>query len=107
MTTTILQAAVGAGKTEAALRELLNTLQPADKSFPKIWVLLATRRQEYDFRRRLVDLLPEQAVFFNTDFFNFYELNVQLLNLASQAPRRINEDARMGLLRLVIRELLA
>jgi ATP-dependent helicase/nuclease subunit B len=102
MPTTILQATVGAGKTEAALNRLSECLS---QPFAKAWVLLATKRQEVAFRQRLIDLNDGRAVYFNAEFFNFYELNARLLNLAGQPPRRINEPARLGLLRKILGDL--
>lgn len=102
MATTVLQATVGAGKTEAALQRLSAVIADPAKPFAKVWVLLATRRQEVDFRQRLIDLQDGRAVYFNAEFFNFYDLNARLLNIAGQPPRRVTEAARQGLLRQVL-----
>lgn len=102
MTTTLLQAAVGAGKTEAALERLTAVVNDTSRPFARIWVLLATRRQEVAFRQRLTDLKGERVVYFNTEFFNFYTLNARVLNLAGEPQRLINASARTGLLRKVI-----
>jgi ATP-dependent helicase/nuclease subunit B len=102
MPTIILQATVGAGKTEAALNRLSECLS---QPFAKAWVLLATKRQEVAFRQRLIDMNPARSVYFNAEFFNFYELNARLLNLAGKPPRRINESARLGLLRKILGDL--
>lgn len=107
MATTLLQAPVGAGKTEIALQTLLSTVNNPPHPFVKIWMLFATKRQEAAFRQRLTEPSPQRQVFFNVEFFNFYELNARLLNLAGRPPRRIHEAARAGILRLVIDELLA
>src|SRR5690606_12808784 len=105
MPTTILQAAVGAGKTEAALARLSQVISDSNRPFAKAWVLLATKRQEVAFRQRLIDLQDGRAIYFNAEFFNFYDLNARILNLAGQPPRRINESARLGLLRKILYDL--
>lgn len=105
MPTTILQATVGAGKTEAALARLSQLISDPQTPFAKAWILLATKRQEVAFRQRLIDLQDGRAVYFNAEFFNFYELNARILNLAGQPPRRINEPARLGLLRKILYDL--
>lgn len=104
MPTTILQSSVGAGKTEAALQRLTHTINDPSRPFAQAWVLLATKRQEVAFRQRMVDLQNERSVYFNAEFFNFYELNNRLLNLAGQPPRRMSESSRIGLLRHLIRQ---
>ena len=105
MPTTLLKAAVGAGKTEAALSRLTDSICNPGRPFAKAWVLLASRRQELAFRQRLIDWRPDtRQVYFNAEFFNFYELNARLLNLAGQPARRINEAAALGLLRHVVFE---
>lgn len=107
MPTTILQATVGAGKTEAALARLSQIISDPQRPFARVWVLLATKRQEVAFRQRLIDLQDGRIVYFNAEFFNFYELNARLLNIAGKPPRRINEPARLGLLRKVLYDLSA
>ncbi|QPC81769.1 exodeoxyribonuclease V subunit gamma [Phototrophicus methaneseepsis] len=104
MTTTVLQAQVGAGKTALALRQLLAVMQAQSQRLPRIWVLLATKRQEFAFRERMLAELAttDPIAFFNVEFFNFYELNNRLLNLAGEPPRKINEAARLGILRQVL-----
>lgn len=106
MATTVLQAMVGAGKTEEALKYLSRTLNNPDKPFARVWVLLATKRQEVSFRQRLSELQDGRAVYFNAEFFNFYELNARILNLAVNPQRRITETARIGLLRKILRDML-
>jgi ATP-dependent helicase/nuclease subunit B len=105
MTITLLQAPVGAGKTEAALNQIAQLLAPGQKPFARVWVLLATRRQEVAFRQRLVHLLKDQPSLFNIEFFNFYDLYRRLLNIAGQPQRGLKETGRRGLLRYVIRGL--
>lgn len=107
MTTTVHLAPVGAGKTEFALRQLLDFVHHPHQPFLKTWVLLATRRQEVGFRQRLVDLQNAQLpVFFNVEFFNFYELNSRLLNIAGQPPRKVQNSAQIGILRLIINQMM-
>ena len=105
MSTLVRIAPVGAGKTEAALNRLLTTIRDSEKPFAKAWVLLATKRQEVAFRQRLTELGRNQTVYFNIEFFNFYELNQRLLNLAGKPPRRIHQAARLGILRMLLDEL--
>ncbi|MDQ7027490.1 MAG: PD-(D/E)XK nuclease family protein [Anaerolineae bacterium] len=105
MPTTILQATVGAGKTEAALERLSSLLHDRQRPFAKAWILLATKRQEVGFRQRLVDL-KEHVVYFNAEFFNFYEVNARILNLAGIPQRRIQESARFALIRKILQDML-
>lgn len=104
MPTTILQSTVGAGKTEAALQRLTQTINDPHTPLARAWVLLATKRQEVAFRQRMVDLQDARSVYFNAEFFNFYELNSRLLHLAGPPPRRLNEASRVGLLRHIIQQ---
>ncbi len=106
MTTTIHLASVGAGKTETALQFLIDTLHDSEKPFPRVWVLLATKRQEVGFRQRLVDLAEEHRVHFNVEFFNFYELNTRLLNIQGKPLKRIQQSSRMGILRMILAQML-
>src|SRR5690606_22073707 len=73
--------------------------------FARVWVLLATRRQEDAFRERLTRRSQEQQVYFNVEFFNFYTLYDRLLDMAGVPPRHLNDTARFGLLRAVLRDL--
>jgi ATP-dependent helicase/nuclease subunit B len=102
MPTIVHLAPVGAGKTEFALHRLLEFVHHADKPFLKTWILLATRRQEVGFRQRLVELQSESPVFFNVEFFNFYELNARLLNIAGRPPRKVQNSARVSILRTIV-----
>lgn len=106
MPTTVLQATVGAGKTEAALERLSALLHNRKRPFAKAWLLLATKRQEVAFRQRLADLKGDYAVYFNAEFFNFYELNARILNLAGNPQRQIQEPARFGLIRKILLDML-
>lgn len=103
MPTNILLAAVGAGKTEIVLEQL--TRVTSAQPFARVWVLLATRRQEDAFRERLTRRSQEQQVYFNVEFFNFYTLYDRLLDMAGVPPRHLNDTARFGLLRAVLRDL--
>lgn len=101
MATTILLAPVGAGKTERVLASLVETLD--EQPFAKVWVLLATKRQEDHFRQRLVE--TQRQVFFNVEFYNFYELYQRLLDMAGNPQRQLTDSARTVLLRAIITEL--
>jgi ATP-dependent helicase/nuclease subunit B len=107
MPTTVLQAAVGAGKTEAALQRLIDCLAQTRSAdpFPKAWVLLATKRQEIAFRQRLLEQQTAKKLFFNVEFFNFYQLNTRILNITHVPIRRIHEPARLGLVRTIAEQL--
>ena len=105
MPTTVHLAPVGAGKTEFALNQLLKYVHHHEKQFLKTWILLATRRQEVGFRQRLVELQTQSPVFFNVEFFNFYELNARLLNIAGKPPRKIESSARVSILRTIVAEM--
>ena len=74
---------------------------------PKVWVLLATRRQALDFRQRLIEADGAASVYFNIEFFNFYSLNARLLKIAGAPVRRLNNLARQALLRRLLAEMLA
>lgn len=99
----IVRAPVGNGKTERALKTL--TAATHGHSFARVWVLLATRRQEDAFRQRLIDL-PDgpQKTYFNVEFFDFYQLYRYLLNLAAQPSRELSDAARYAIMRAVILE---
>jgi hypothetical protein len=56
---------VGAGKTETALNALTEVLQR--QRFARVWVLLATRRQQDAFRQRLIELDDGRNLYFNVD----------------------------------------
>src|SRR5690349_1891686 len=93
-------APVGAGKTETALNALTAVLQK--QRFARVWVLLATRRQEDAFRQRLIELHDGRNLYFNVEFFDFYGLYRRLLNIVQQPARGLADAARFGLLRQVI-----
>ncbi len=107
VTTELLLAPAGAGKTHAALRRLI--AQQQAKVFARIWVLLASSRQEDAFRQRLLDL-GGGSIYFNIEFFGFYDLYAHLLNLAQEPPRRLHDVAqrdtgRYSLLRALAEQL--
>ncbi len=99
----IVVGAVGAGKTQKALHLITETAR--EKRFARIWVLLATRRQEQDFRQRLIESTDGEKFYFNIEFFNFYDLYQRLLNLSQTPAWRISAASRYGLLRNVINTL--
>jgi ATP-dependent helicase/nuclease subunit B len=70
-------------------------------------VLLATKRQEDAFRQRLVDWNPARHVYFNVEFFNFYDLYAHILDEAGQSSRELDDAGRFGLLRTVLNDLKA
>jgi len=100
MSTHILHAPVGGGKTEYVLNQITRTLNT--QPFARIWVALATKRQEDAFRQRLIDWDTGKRAFFNVEFFNFYELYTFLLDMAGNPQRQLNEAARFALLKSVI-----
>ncbi|MDX1992645.1 MAG: PD-(D/E)XK nuclease family protein [bacterium] len=99
----IVLAPVGAGKTEIALRQLVETLD--ERPFARVWALLASKRQEDAFRQRLVEYRADRKIYFNVEFFNFYELYRRLLDGVGQPQRLLNDTARYGVLRTVVDEL--
>ncbi len=70
MPTNVLLAPVGAGKTEIALTRMVRAV--SDRPLARVWVLLATKRQEDGFRQRLAEWDASRTVYFNVEFFNFY-----------------------------------
>jgi len=103
MSARIVLAPVGAGKTEVALTQLISTLEA--QPFARVWVLLASKRQEDAFRHRLIEWNPARKIYFNVEFFNFYDLYQRLLDGAGQPPRHLTDTARYGVLRRVIDDL--
>ena len=98
MATTILLAPVGAGKTAEALARLRQAR--AVNPVARVWVLVAGARREVDCRDRL--MAGPEPLFFNVEFFSFYQLYHRLLNMAHKPPRRLDQTARYGLLRAVL-----
>lgn len=103
MTARIVLAPIGADKTDIALRRLTDILE--GKPLARVWVLLPTKRQEDAFRQRLAEWDDDRRIYFNIEFFNFYELYERLLDMAGWPVRALSDAARAGLLRGVIRDL--
>ncbi|MBN8634340.1 MAG: PD-(D/E)XK nuclease family protein [Anaerolineae bacterium] len=97
MPSQLLLARAGSGKTETALARLLETKRA--NRLAKVWVLLSTERQIADFRHRL------SGVLFNIEFFTFYPLYNRLLTLGGTPQRCLDDTARYGLLREILRGL--
>lgn len=74
---------------------------------PTVWALLATRRQQLNFRQRLIEQDERVASYFNIEFFNFYSLNARLLKIAWHPVRRLKPLSRLFLLRRLLAEMLA
>ena len=98
-------APAGTGKTARLLAILRAFRQAESKALPKVWALLATRRQALSFRQRLMELEEEKPVYCNIEFFNFYSLNARLLKIARQPARRLNKSTRLALLRQLLRQM--
>ena len=107
MTATLHLAPVGRDKTEQAIALLRRATDARAGELPKIWVLLATRRQELSFRQRLIDAEGNRSVYFNIEFFNFYSLNARLLMLAGTPARRLDRLTQHNLLRQLLADMLA
>ncbi len=101
--TEILLAPVGAGKTAYILEQLARTLD--QQPFARVWVLVSGRRQEDAFRQRLFERAGGRRIYFNVEFFSFYQLYHRLLNIARQPPRMLDDAARYGLLRAILSDL--
>ena len=95
----------GTDKTEEVL-SILRAVADSRGDLPRIWVLLATGRQELRFRQRLIDDDLAASVYCNIEFFNFYSLNARLLKRAGQPVRRLNHLMRFGLLRHLSQQML-
>ncbi len=104
MVGTLHLAPEGIGKTQAML-SLLRRAGRSRADFPRIWMLLATRRQELYFRERLALDDDRQLVHFHIDFFDFYGLNAHLLRLAGEPVRRLSEAARFSFLRRLLQDM--
>jgi len=105
MAASVLLAPPGAGKTEAALQRVAQAARA--HPFARIWVLVSGARQKDSFRERLAARAGPGGVFFNIEFFTFYELYPRLLKMAGQPARRLSDAARTALLRAVLRALRA
>ncbi len=107
MSATLHLAPVGQDKTGLTLALLKAATQSAGARFPKIWALTATRRQELNFRDRLIASAEDTIAYFNIEIFNFYALNAKLLQLAGTPVRRLNKQTRFALLRALLAQLAA
>ena len=107
MSATLHLATIGRDKTEQVIALLRQMAQARGGALPKIWVLLATRRQELSFRQRLIEADSGQRVYFNIEFFNFYSLNARLLKLAGEPVRRLDGLTRHNLLRQLLADMQA
>ncbi|MGQ9888638.1 MAG: PD-(D/E)XK nuclease family protein [Aggregatilineales bacterium] len=105
MAASVLLAPPGAGKTEVALQRVAQTARA--HPFARIWVLVSSARQKDSFRERLAARAGPGGVFFNVEFFTFYELYPRLLKIAGQPARRLSDAACAALLRAVLRTLSA
>ncbi len=103
MTTLLILAPVGAGKTAIVLERLTAVLEAVPMA--RVWAILASKRQENAFRQRLVEHHTASPVFFNVEFFNFYQLYQRILDMHGEPERDLSDTARFGLLRVVITEL--
>ena len=107
MAHTLHLAPAGTGKTARLLALLRELTQSERNTLPKLWVLLATRRQELDFRQRLIERDEQVTTYFNIEFFNFYSLNARLLKAGGTPVRRLNNLTRYGLLRRLLAQMQA
>jgi len=96
-------ATAGAGKTAQSIQYLIETT--AANRFAKVWVLLASRRQEAMFRQRLLTHPNAGRVYFNITFFDFYDLYHHLLDEAGSPQHRISDAVRFRILRLILQQL--
>lgn len=103
MPTEFLLASVGAGKTEAAQARLIEVKQR--DPYAKVWCLLATERQIYAFRQRLMARPDAPSVYINVEFFTFYTLYHYLLESAGSPQRVLDNAARYRLLRLILAQM--
>lgn len=102
----VLLSPIGMGKTEHLINSLVQAFHSAPdntRTFLRVWVLLATKRQETAFRQRLSEAVPpEKGVFFNIEFFNFYELYRRLLDMDAQPQRLLDHAQRLKILADVV-----
>jgi ATP-dependent helicase/nuclease subunit B len=82
-------------RTDAALDRLLQV-----EPLRKVWVLVASKRQEDQFRSRLVE--HGRSPVFNVEFFDFYHLYQRVLDRAGVPWQELSDAARYGLLRSVL-----
>lgn len=102
MALTLLAAPMGAGKTETVIERICAF--KASNPLARVWVIRATARQEAAFRERLLLKGGTRAVF-NVEFFDFYTLYRRILLMSGTPGRPLNEMARAGLIRALLRTL--
>lgn len=95
----------GQDKTALAIALLRQVAENRPDSFPKVWALLASRRQELYFRERLAMLADGLHVHFNIEFFNFYSLNARILKLAGRPARRLSSLSRHRILAEMLKQM--
>ncbi len=103
----LLLAPAGPGKTAFVLARLRALKRSQGERLPKIWALLATRRQTLSFRQQLIEAEDAASAYFNIEFFNFYSLNARLLKIAGAPVRRLNPQTRFRLLRRLLAQMQA
>lgn len=102
MNTTLHLAPIGQDKTALTISLLRQYTDARQNSIPMVWVLVATRRQEMHFRKRLIEAEVGPAAIFNIEFFNFYALNARLLKIAGTPVRRLTGLMRHKILRQLL-----
>ena len=107
MSATLHLAPIGADKTALTISALRQLTEANQVAFPRVWVLLATRRQEMHYRQRLIEADDSPSAFFNIEFFNFYTLNTHLLKIAGRPVRRLSAFMRHRILRQALSQMLA
>lgn len=99
----LLLAPVGAGKTAYALDRVVEVVE--QQPFTAVWTLLPSKRQEDALRQRLIERPGSRRVYFNVSFFSFYTLYDHLLDLAQKPQRKLDDTARVRLLRVILKDL--
>ena len=107
MSATLHLAPIGQDKTAQTISLLRQHSDLRRNSLPKVWVLLATRRQEMSFRQRLIETEVSPPAYFNIEFFSFYTLNTRLLKIAGTPVRRLTSLMRHKILRHLLAQMLA
>src|SRR5262245_1268295 len=97
----LMTGAAGQGKTHAAILKIKSLMRR--KLFGRAWVLLPTDLQINAFRNRLLSEIGETA-HFGLEFFDFYDLNARILEIAGTPQRRVQDAARFRILRYVLLE---
>ncbi len=107
MSATLHLAPIGQDKTAQTISLLRQQSDVQRNALPKVWVLLATRRQEMSFRQRLIETDRSPPAYFNIEFFSFYTLNARLLKIAGTPVRRLTNLMRHKVLRHLLSQMLA